>query len=77
MLAFCLLLVIITLVVASLLCCLIGFNWEYRRGQRIARQHRAERYRSPLAEEGMGASSARANTPEPARVGSFCIREHF
>ena len=63
MLALCLLLVIITLVVISLLCCLIGFNWEYRRGRRIARQHRAEGYRSPLAGEGMDALGARADTP--------------
>ena len=40
-----LLLAIVALGVAFLTGCFIGFNREYRRGQRIASRRRAEQYR--------------------------------
>lgn len=45
MLSSYLLLAFVTLGVVFLVCCFIGFNWEYRRGRRQASRRRAEQYR--------------------------------
>ncbi len=45
MLAPYLLLAIVTLGVVFLVCCFIGFSWEYGRGRRLASRRRTEQYR--------------------------------
>lgn len=69
MLSFSVLLVIVALVVVMHGCCFIGFNWEYRRGRRLARKHQAERYQNLLDRDGMEGSRARLNAPTGSNAG--------